>query len=104
MSLNLLVLTVILSPAAFFITSLVSRFEPGNSILVKQLSKFATNYGLIIAAMSGILVFKYGHLQTDLLGFKNLGFSLRLDVLSAIMLTMIALLGFIISKFSFAIT
>lgn len=56
--------------------------------------------GILTALVSGALVFQNGPLQSGLLGFDGLGFSIRIDALSISMLTMIALLGFVILKFS----
>lgn len=98
---NLLALIVILSPAAFAITALVSWFQPGmRPKMVKRMCMASTVISIAIALICGILVMNQGLLQTDLIGFNNLGFSLRIDALSIMMLAMIALLGFIIVKFS----
>uniref|UniRef100_UPI00404B09DE proton-conducting transporter transmembrane domain-containing protein n=1 Tax=Fulvivirga sp. TaxID=1931237 RepID=UPI00404B09DE len=98
---NLLALIVILSPAAFAITALVSWFQPGmRPKMVKQMGMISTVISIAIALICGYLVMSYGQLQTELIGINNLGFSLRVDALSIMMMTMIALLGFIIVKFS----
>lgn len=56
--------------------------------------------GIISSVSSLIIVLNVGTLQTPLLGFEGLGFSLRLDTLSTSFLTMISILGFVILKFS----
>ncbi|MEQ8575449.1 MAG: proton-conducting transporter membrane subunit, partial [Fulvivirga sp.] len=98
---NLLALIVILSPAAFTITALMSWFQPGlRPLMVKRMGMFSTVISIAIAIVCGYMVMNYGQFQTGLIGFNNLGFSLRVDALSIMMMTMIALLGFIIVKFS----
>jgi NAD(P)H-quinone oxidoreductase subunit 5 len=98
---NLLALISILSPAVFAATALISWFQPGiRPVDVKHMGVVSTVISLLTAAICGVLVMNYGLLQTDLIGFNELGLSLRLDALSVIMLAMIALLGFIIVKFS----
>jgi NAD(P)H-quinone oxidoreductase subunit 5 len=55
---------------------------------------------LVISGFIALSVYEYKLIQSELLGFADLGFSLRLDSVSIIMLSMISLLGFIIVKFS----
>ncbi len=101
MSLNLLALIALLSPIVFILTAIGSWFQRGiRPILVKKMASTATILSIMIAAISGFFVINYGHLETSLLGFEQLGLSLRIDALSILMLTMIALLGFIVVRFS----
>ncbi|MDW3194267.1 MAG: proton-conducting transporter membrane subunit [Cytophagales bacterium] len=81
---------------AYLVTS---KSAKGNS----NLGSTATMVGLlgIISSVSSlIIVLNVGTIHTPLLGIDGLGFSLRLDTLSTSMLTMIAILGFTILKFS----
>ena len=56
--------------------------------------------GIFISLVSGALYYFNGPSQSALLGYAELGFSLRMDPLSLTMLVMIALLGFVVLKFS----
>lgn len=56
--------------------------------------------GIVSSVASLIIVLNVGVIETPLLGYEGLGFSLRLDTLSTSMLTMIAILGFTILKYS----
>jgi NAD(P)H-quinone oxidoreductase subunit 5 len=56
--------------------------------------------GIFISIISGALYYFIGPSQSALLGYAELGFSLRMDPLSLTMLIMIALLGFVVLKFS----
>lgn len=101
MSENLLTLIALLAPAAFTLVAIASWFQPGfQPTLIKRWSTAATLLAIGVAGVNGFFVYQYGLLETNLIGFQELGFSLRLDALGAIMLAMIALLGFIILKFS----
>lgn len=101
MSANLVTLIALLSPIAFAVTAIVSWFQPGfRPKLIKSMGTVATIISIGIAAISSFLVMEYGLLETGLIGINDFGFSVRLDALSVIMLGMIALLGFIIVKFS----
>ncbi len=99
---NLLALIAILSPMFFIATAIASWFQPGmRPTLVKNMAMASTLFSISIASVCGYLVFQYDLLQTSLLGFYEIGLSLRLDALSILMLLMIALLGFIVVRFSF---
>lgn len=101
MNQNYLAFLALLSPAVFVLTAVVSWFQPGlRPLLIKKMATVSTLLGVIIAAASGFFVFNYGLLETPLLGIEQLGLSIRLDVLSVLMLSMIALIGFIVVRFS----
>lgn len=67
---------------------------------MKKLSLVASLTSLVIATLSSIVVFQYGALETPTYGIYGLGFGLRLDSLSLLMFGMIALLSFIVVRFS----
>lgn len=101
MNQNYIALLALLSPAVFVLTAIVSWFQPGiRPIILKKLATYATLVSIIIAAISGFFVISYGLLETPLLGIQELGLSIRLDSVSTLMLAMIALLGFIVVRFS----
>lgn len=98
---HLLSLVALVSPVLFAITALVSWFQPGfQPKLVKKLSVFSAFLSILAAAISGFFVYEYGLLESRLIGIEGIGVSVRLDTLSVLMSTMIALLGYIIIRFS----
>lgn len=101
MSENLVTLIALLSPVVFAATAIASWFQPGfKPRFIKKMGTMATIMSIAIAAISSFLIMEYGLLESGLLGIYDFGFSVRLDALSVLMLGMIALLGFIIVKFS----
>ena len=101
MNSNLLSLLALLAPAFFVVIAIVSWFQPGlRPAFMKKGSMAAAIFSIIIASISIFLVFRYRLLQSDLLGLNGFGLSIRLDALSVLMSAMIALLGFIVVKFS----
>jgi NAD(P)H-quinone oxidoreductase subunit 5 len=102
MNQNFLALIALLSPLLFAATAICSWFQPGlRPKMVKSLGIISAAVSIIIATVSGFLVVENGLLETAFIGFKNIGLSLRLDAVSIIMFAMIALLSFIIIKYSF---
>ena len=98
---NLISLFVLLSPAVFVATAIASWFQPGlRPGLVRKLSTVATFTGIIIGGLSAVFVYNFGLIESGLIGIEGFGFSIRLDPVSVIMLNLIALLSFIIIKFS----
>jgi NAD(P)H-quinone oxidoreductase subunit 5 len=98
---NILALLVLLSPLIFVCTAICSWLQPGKRpIFMKKLSSVASLSSLVIAALSIVAIFYYGKIESPTYGLYDLGFSLRLDALSILMLTMIALLSFIVVRFS----
>jgi len=92
---------VLLSPLAFVITAIVSWFQPGpKPVFVKKTAMIASLLSICISIIIITLLNSKSLLEIDILSINNLGISLRLDSLSILMLNMIALLSFIIIKFS----
>jgi len=99
---HVLALVSLVSPIAFVTTAIVSWFQPGmRPEFMKGISTLTTVVSIIVATVCAYLVFVNGLLETSLLiGMNQIGFSIRLDPLSVLMLSMISLIGFIVVKFS----
>jgi len=94
-------LTVSAAPLLFLLTAIFSWFQPGlRPKLIKRLAISSTLFSIVIALICSYSVFYAGLLETPLIGFKEIGISLRLDAVSVLMFLMIALLSFIILRFS----
>ncbi len=101
MNQQIIAIFALISPLVFIATAIVSWFQPGiRPFLVKKLATTSSIISILIAALSGFFVIKYDLIETSLFGFQQIGFSLRLDALSTIMFLMIALIGFIVIRFS----
>lgn len=94
-------LITIASPAFFIVTAVLSYFQPGKRPrFIKALSTLASIVSIIAAAFGGYFVFQHGLLESGTFGYQGFGMSFRLDSISALMFGMIALLGFIVVRFS----
>jgi NAD(P)H-quinone oxidoreductase subunit 5 len=96
-----LALFISIAPLLFILTAFFSWFQSGlRPKLIKSLSIFSTLVSILIAMVCSYLVFEHGLLETPFIGYAGIGISLRIDAVSMIMFSMIALLSFIIFKFS----
>jgi NAD(P)H-quinone oxidoreductase subunit 5 len=94
-------LIAILPPIACILTAIVSWFQPGmRPNIVKNFAVITTYISILVVVTCCVLVHTYGLLESSLLGVHQIGLSIRLDSINVIMFTMIALLSFIIVKFS----
>jgi NAD(P)H-quinone oxidoreductase subunit 5 len=101
MSQNQIALIALISPLLFIATAIFSWFQSGSRpTMLKQMSLIVGLLGIGTAVISGYFVFQQGLIQSSLIGLNNFGLSIRLDAISITMLTMIALLAFIVLKFS----
>lgn len=92
---------ILLSPLAFLFSAILTWLKPSlGAHWIKKAMNIATIISLITAVTSGFFVYRMGLIETPTWGYKGLGFSLRLDAISVLMFIMIALLSFIIVKFS----
>ena len=98
---TLTVLPILLAPLLFILTSILSFFRPGNRptpVLRMSMAASVVNlvmalYGIGVAALNGTT-------EGGTPEVAGLGLTFRLDPLSMLMFSMIALLGFVIIKFS----
>ncbi len=99
---QLLALIVLISPLVFILTAMVSWFQPGlRPRLMKRLSMASATINIAVAAVGSYFVYQYGGLlETTTIGIDGMGLSLRLDALSMLMSGMIALLSFIVVRYS----
>ncbi|MFK8045893.1 MAG: proton-conducting transporter membrane subunit [Crocinitomicaceae bacterium] len=85
-----------------FFTGFYSRFEkgrlPGRTILLSRLSIYI-GFGLAVAG--SFLVFSKGQMELDVFSIANLGLTIRIDSLSMVMYSMIAILGFVVLRYSY---
>lgn len=101
MTQNTLSLLLLLSPLVFVFTALASWLQPGmRPKLIKSLSIGASLISISIALLGTVALLQIGAMETKTYGISGLGFGLRLDALSLLMFGMIALLGFIVVRFS----
>jgi NAD(P)H-quinone oxidoreductase subunit 5 len=101
MNLSLLSLFALLAPLSFILIAILSKFTQNSSAsLIKKGIMGVAFFNIILAIYFGICVVQYGFLESLEFGMMGLGVSIRLDPLSIIMFIMIALLGFIVVKFS----
>ncbi len=92
---------VLLAPGAFVLTAAVAAAKPGTGPdAVKRVGTIATWAGVVVAAFAGASVASRGDSTSGLLGGRGLGFSVRLDSLSTVMLAMISLLAVVIFRYS----
>ena len=64
------------------------------------LAEIASLMALVLSLGAGGVLWLYGAQTTPLLGVATLGFSVRLDLLSVVMLMLVGLLGWVITRFS----
>ncbi|MFP4293732.1 MAG: proton-conducting transporter membrane subunit [Cyclobacteriaceae bacterium] len=101
MSSDFFILLILLSPALLALVAIVSYLQPGlRPRLVIRMSKTVSIINIFIAALSAYAVVRYQLLVSDTFGYAGLGFSVRLDPLSVLMLGMISLLAFVVIRFS----
>ena len=101
MNLDLVISFALLAPAAFITTAVASWFQPGfRPKLVKKLGIASALISILSAALSGFFVIQYGLTESAMIGLNDLGFSIRLDSVSTLMFAMIAVIGFVVVKFS----
>lgn len=98
---ELLTLTALAAPLCLTIVGLLSSVQSGaRPRLVGPASAVAAAVGVAVAAFSAYLVSMNGTLVSPLLGREGLGASLRLDTLSVLIFSMVALLSVVVLRFS----
>ena len=101
MNANSFLFLSLLSPTLLAVVALCSWLQPGlRPRRLLRLSKSVSLINIFIAALCAFALIEQGPLFSNTLGYRGLGLSIRLDPLSVLMLGMIALLAFVIIRFS----
>jgi len=101
MYLDLVISIVLLSPLAFIATAIASWFQPGlRPKLIKKLGMGSALISILSALIAGYAVIQNGLLESATIGINEIGLSIRLDSVSTLMFGMIAVIGFVVVKFS----
>jgi len=89
-------------PVALFLLSFIVSFIKNKYLLkeVKLINNLAVYSGFITAILAGILYFTSSLQQATLFQVADLGFGFRVDTVSLIMFSMIAIIGFVIIRYS----
>jgi NAD(P)H-quinone oxidoreductase subunit 5 len=90
----------LIAPAVLLIYALYAVWIPTKTKSLTQPLESLGWIGILVSIVSGALVYQYGTLQSDVLGWNGLGFALRLDSLSITMFIMIAILGLVVLRYS----
>ena len=91
----------LLAPLALAIAALLGHLDSGvRPKLALAATRAAATFALAVAALTATLAAFRGPLTSGLLGISGLGFSVRIDGLSAVMLALIAALGAAVIQFS----
>lgn len=91
----------LLAPLALWSVAVVARRQPGADPRgVLRAGSIACGVGGAIAVGTAVRVIVAGPATSPLLGIAGVGFSLRLDALSAVMLALVAFMGWVVLRYS----
>lgn len=94
-------LLILLSPLAFVLTAIASWYQPGlRPALIKKMAMGSGILSLLVATAGAFFVVQDSLIESSLLGINELGFSIRLDSVSMVMFGMIAIIAFVVVRFS----
>ena len=98
---NSLALSPLVAPLALMVAAFFARRDGGTRPrLALRLTRAATLLALVVAGLTAGLAALRAPIVSPLLGYDGLGFSVRLDGLSAVMFTLVAMLGAVVVEFS----
>jgi NAD(P)H-quinone oxidoreductase subunit 5 len=96
-----LALLPLLAPLLLCAVAVLARLEPGQRPRrVLRASRAATVFTLALAGAAALAVAAYGASVSPLLGIGEVGLSVRLDALSAVMFALVAFVGAIVVQYS----
>jgi NAD(P)H-quinone oxidoreductase subunit 5 len=94
-------LIALISPLVLILGAVVALARPGASpIPLPKFIEFAALAALATAVFSALLLIVQGSGTSPLLGLVGIGFSTKLDVVSATMLVLVAFVGWIVVRYS----
>jgi len=98
---KLFTLILLIPTILFFISSTLPAILGAKRVkLINQFILFGSLLSILLSFIGAFYIYTIGNAETSLLEFQNLGLSIRMDALSMLFFGMIALLGFVIVKYS----
>ncbi|MBN2638364.1 MAG: hypothetical protein JXR65_04685 [Bacteroidales bacterium] len=92
---------VLVSPLLFVLTSILSKYyNKQKTTSVIKFAKFSSLFALLAAIVASVIVISRGVINSTFWEFSGLGISVRLDSVSLIMFSMVALLSIVIIRYS----
>ena len=96
-----LALLSLLAPLGLVVASLVARYDRApRPLAALGATRAAATIAVVVAALTALIAALRAPLVSPLLGHEGLGFSVRIDALSAVMLMLVAILGAFVIHFS----
>ncbi|QOL80839.1 oxidoreductase [Pseudooceanicola spongiae] len=91
----------IFSPLLLLLVALYAARHPGRRPgLVPKLTEAAAFCAFVVAAVAAMLVVMKGPGTSSLIGLYGVGLSVRLDVVSAVMLVLVSFIGWVVLRYS----
>ena len=91
----------LLAPAALMLSAVVGFCSPGaRPRLSPRLAEIAALSALAVAAVCAVLLVFHGPTTSALVGWGGLGLSLRLDAVSAVMMLLVAFIGWVVVRYA----
>jgi len=97
---NSLCILFLIPIAAFILAGLIPNKLCNLNLLI-NLTRITSFLATIISIVGAIWLFKFGMVESDLLGIYDLGFLMRIDALSLIMFSMISIIAIVVLRFSY---
>lgn len=92
---------VLIAPAALAAAALIAVADPGSRPRHALLAaRLATFWAFLTALAAAVLVVRHGPVTSPVLGFGEVGLSVRLDALSCLMFMLVSFVGVIVVRFS----
>jgi NAD(P)H-quinone oxidoreductase subunit 5 len=92
---------ITLGPVSLLLTALFGRLVTRNSVFaMNRLATVASLFAVVVAFASAAIVMVEGKLTTATIGVDGIGFSLYIDSISAVMLSLVSFIGLIVVNYS----
>lgn len=90
-----------LIPIVAFLTAGFVSNKPSNLTLLTNLTRIVPLFASVVSILGAVWLFNHGMFESELIGFYDLGFSIRIDALSLIMFGMISIIAIVVFRFSY---
>lgn len=89
------------APLALFLSAVVGFLGPGRRPpIVDRLAEASALFALGIACASSVLLFMHGAWDSALIGTRDIGFSIRFDAVSGVMLLLVSFIGWVVVRYT----
>jgi len=89
------------APVALLLSAVVGFLSPGRRPrIAPRLAEVSALIAIVVAVIAAIVLFLYGSQESQVIGVRGVGLSIRLDAVSVVMIILVSFIGWVVVRYA----